>query len=507
MPHRLRRRRTILWGAAFALAIGAVLYTHGRPTMPGSTGVDEPRRAAIKPPSKKPATDGQYRFPRTIHDDVADGLRSLTRSCPGEQSHGLCLDTSADVDPKGPPRCGPDSARPLKIRRRDPDVLPWAVMQLRQATERYEAEPDDGTRGAYATARLAEADLAFESYVERAQVRMIPATPTDHGVFSAALRPDLSDEANGVAVRYLEIAALEDPVASIAVSARLGQLARDAVDRWMAAPIPAGLTTGDHAEDHIDAHCDALGEFVDREEQRAIDRFQSCVHDASYATIEDTDLERLRAIAAWSLLCSRELGELRPDAFPELAEMMTVPAGEAWERARLHLVLRNHAYAADSLEAIPFELATAYERENLRGIALRGDGELAEAQVAFLRAITLDPFKPDAYYNLALLFAEHASVNVPIEAAIAAYQRSIPFFEQAIARATGIAKTTAETRLERTRVTLAQFEKFLRLQIESRANRRPSPRPSHRTRDGANLTTALVVKTRVVLCRARAVSL
>jgi hypothetical protein len=393
------------------------------------------------------------RAPTAIHEQIIQhaqlGTLMWAQSCSARLEDGLCLDDPPhDTTPaptKLPTRCGPVGVHPVSVGARDPALADKAIEELRAAVALFEhvdgatAADDGAARHAYVLAKLALADGALE--------RSFAAGDQGEPVAQAGAR-----------TQYEEIAALGDQIGQMAAASRVGQLERHAMDSLLSAPIPAHTSADDDPEAAIDAHCDSVVEIVEGHERRALERFRSCVEIAAEASASGPSLDELREIVARSRPCARELARLSPVEFAEVAEWMHFPEGEAWERVRHHLELRNFEYAIPLLDAVPVTPGDAYDRENATAIAMRGQRQFLAAELGYRRAIALDGSRPDAFYNLGVLFADFRAADADVDNARQLYREALAEFEQAAARAAGEERTDAGTRIEHIQRVIAQLE-------------------------------------------------
>ena len=239
------------------------------------------------------------------------GLQLWAQACPVALLDGACMKL---VPPPPPSRgatrsvCGPAAKPRLVAVPRDPAKANAAMAELGAATRAYEQAfaRSDEARHAYALAKLAIADLEFERFLAIAFPHQIARFQT---YFNAKTK------ASTVAAEKLEqILAIKDADGAIAAAARLGQLAQAYVDDLYAAEIPADVRTGDHADDQINAYCDALATAGQPLATRAIDAYTICLAKA----------DELQSFGPWSQLCERELAVLAPEQFPPAAELRGV---------------------------------------------------------------------------------------------------------------------------------------------------------------------------------------
>jgi tetratricopeptide (TPR) repeat protein len=400
------------------------------------------------------------------------GILAWNRSCPTKLSGGLCLaDRAASTTRKRtktelPNQCGPESLGKTTVMRA-PDEVARASVALHAAIAIYEqvgktGGDEAGALHAYIEAKLALADVELERYFA------LPF-PTDLS-FDLA-NPQLTSQSKqrfeawfttkrqlgeSLRTRYEAIATERDPIATVAAAARLGQIAQNLYDSLLTSPIPERTRT----EDAVDSYCDAMVQASEPYEQQTVEAFTSCVRFASQTGLVDTDVQRLRGVAEWSELCANELDQLRPDDFPVVLETLSSDE-DRWELARLQIRLRNYDKAVDLLAAITPTSSTAYEHANILAVALRGKGKLAAAEVAYRRAIALDAARPEAYFNLGLLF-DYRARKASLDEALADFRKEIPYLQQSAARATGALEREVDDWLAWTQKRIEQIEAFQR---------------------------------------------
>jgi hypothetical protein len=99
---------------------------------------------------------------------------------------------------------------------------------------------------------------------------------------------------------------------AIAGRARTGQIAQNSADALWTAEIPADVRRYD---DGRQAYCDAMQDFADPLEKKAVDDFSLCLGVSN-------DLSWFNE---WSQLCERELAQMRPQDFPTAGEVRATP--------------------------------------------------------------------------------------------------------------------------------------------------------------------------------------
>jgi hypothetical protein len=398
------------------------------------------------------------------------GAVAMNNSCPVNLSGGLCLAPHVPRKSEQPEQCGPASLGQAMVARA-PGGIAAALTELRTAVALYE-QVGGKTRGdeagalhAYVEAKLAIADVELERYYALPFPENLSFDRTDQPLadrsnkrFAAWLSSKLQ-AADGLRRQYQAIAAANDQIGSVAAAARLGQIPQNQSDALLSSPIPLTVRTAEHAEDSVAAYCDALMHVTEPFEQQALEAFTSCAQLAALDGLVDTNLDHLHGVAAWSLLCVGELSQREPEKFPLLDDMLASTASDPWELVRLQIRFGNYQRGIDLLAALP----PGYDQENTRGVALRGQSKVADAEAAYLRAMAVDPARPEAYYNLGLLFGDYVATKAAdLDQEAVAYRKAIQFLEQSAARATGALKLEADEQLGYKRKAFAQVEAFQR---------------------------------------------
>jgi tetratricopeptide (TPR) repeat protein len=404
------------------------------------------------------------------------GTAAMNRSCPVKLSGGLCRAPHVAamphkrIGPVQPERCGPENIGQATVARASDDVV-RALAELHTAVALYEqvggktGGNEAGALHAYVEARLAIADVELERYFAMPFPTSSSFDPTDQPLAVQSKQrfaewlSSKQQVADGLRARYRAIAAANDPIGAVGAAARLGQIPQNQSDTLLASPIPASVRTGEHADDSVDAYCDALVGAAEPFEQQTVEAFASCVKLAAQSGALDTNLARLRGVAEWSQLCASELAQRQPDKFPMVNEMLASTDSDPWELVRLQIRLGNYQKVIDLLAALP----PAYDQQDMLGVAFRGQAKLAAAEAAYRRAIELEPARPEAFYNLGLLLKDYIATTAPdLDQASVAYHKAIPLLEQSAARATGALALDAAEQIALTRKTIAQVEAFQR---------------------------------------------
>ena len=178
-----------------------------------------------------------------------------------------------------------------------------------------------GARHSYAQARFAEADRDYEAFLAAGLPQNLDFNRDDAATRARNLKR--FDEWLARSVRLAEAAAqkydatrkITDNATSIAVAARLGQLAQHHADALFTTEIPLSVRTGRFAEDKIEAFCDAMTDVADPLEVRAVAAYETCLEQS----------RRLGWYSDWSKLCERELGQITPSKHPTASELHAEP--------------------------------------------------------------------------------------------------------------------------------------------------------------------------------------
>jgi hypothetical protein len=177
----------------------------------------------------------------------------------------------------------------------------------------------------HAQGRLALADRAYEAFLAVA----LPANLDFHRADPAIQARSLARFDRWLAERrraatetiqqYAAAQQVTDNATSIAAVARLAQLQHNQADALFTTEIPLAVRTGRFAEDKVEAFCDRMAEYADPLEAEAIRAYQVCLDQS----------KRLGWYSAWSRLCERELGQLRPVEHPPASELRAEPTRAA----------------------------------------------------------------------------------------------------------------------------------------------------------------------------------
>ncbi len=230
-------------------------------------------------------------------------------------------------------QCGPETKIKVTVVRRDARKVAAAQAAFGQAVAEYQRRGgefpggDAGmARHSYALARFHRTEAIYEAFLG---VQFPDRLDFDPSRPAAKARSDrkLADwfaRKDGVATRagreYLSLVReVKDPAMAIAGAARLGQLAQTFSDALYTAEVPAFIRPYEEA---VDLYCERLETKAAEYEDRSLEAFGACLQAA-------TDFGWF---SSWSRLCERELGQIRPDAFPTAAELRAAPDAVATVR-------------------------------------------------------------------------------------------------------------------------------------------------------------------------------
>ncbi|HWU89700.1 MAG TPA: hypothetical protein VN253_20700, partial [Kofleriaceae bacterium] len=180
---------------------------------------------------------------------------------------------------------------------------------------------EPGARYYYAQARFAEADRDYEAFLAAGLPSNLdfnrddPATRARHLARFDDWVVRSGRLADAATQRYRAALKVMDNATSIAVAARLGQLAQHHADALFTTEIPRSVRTGPFAEDKIEAFCDRMTEVADPLEERAVAAYETCLEQS----------KRLGWYSDWSKLCERELGQIMPSKHPTASELRAEP--------------------------------------------------------------------------------------------------------------------------------------------------------------------------------------
>ena len=220
-------------------------------------------------------------------------------------------------------QCGPDSKIKLTVIARDPRKLGDALAAFSAAAREAAKSRDSGEARHYvAIGKLADADVALERYLATKFPTNLDFDPSNKALQKKSLarfdewlaqKGKLGDAAK---TKYEAVLAMKDSAASIAAAARIGQIAQNFSDALFTAEIPKDLRSGPYAADKVEAYCDKLTEEAEPLEAKALEAYGICLRKST----------ELGWFSDWSRLCERELGQIRPDAYPTASELRGDPS-------------------------------------------------------------------------------------------------------------------------------------------------------------------------------------
>jgi len=227
-------------------------------------------------------------------------------------------------------QCGPASKIKLIVVKRDERKLRDAMAAFTAASREYEKRQgktggdEAAARHYYGLARLADADRDFEAYLDlrfpqglnfdpRREMKGIAARSNQRLDDWVAQKQKVGGTAR---TKYNAVFAIKDSADSIAAAARIGQISQDFSDALFTAEIPTNVRTGPYAQDATDAYCDRLQEVADPLEATSLEAYGTCLSKST----------ELGWFSDWSRLCERELGRIRPEAYPTTSELRGDPS-------------------------------------------------------------------------------------------------------------------------------------------------------------------------------------
>ncbi|MBX3158270.1 MAG: tetratricopeptide repeat protein [Deltaproteobacteria bacterium] len=272
-------------------------------------------------------------------------------------------------------------------------------------------------RGAYARARLVEADAELEAFLAMSFPADLDFNPRDRAVRERSLRLFngwvTARNAKGQAAQrlYEGVLALRDGASTIAAAARLGQLMQGFADTLASAPIPRDVRSGEFAADKVEAFCDKMTELAEPLAERATQAFTMCLERAATLGL---------ASSPWRAVCARELAQQTPHAWYATEELL--PAASPRLPILLEPVQEVAGHDAALAEFRRLEgawkepdcrrVAKAFEGASARGgaassymagLAYHRCGLAGDAERAYRAALDLDPSHAAARSNLAAL--------------------------------------------------------------------------------------------------------
>jgi TolA-binding protein len=277
------------------------------------------------------------------------------RSCPVKTVDGSCVKVTREraiaskkvkKTKKGkevyvaPVQCGPESKIKLSVVKRDERNLRDALNAFKAAEQAFDKHQgktggdEGGARYYYAVAKFAQADVAFEKYLDiKFPTNLnygdgLPEHKKQNEELIKKSTKRFEDWLKGKGTAradaekaYLAVLNVKDAANSIAAAARLGQVAQDLSDQLYTAEIPQDVRRNqviegyDIAQDKVDNYCDALAKVAEPLEATSLDAFGACLAKST----------ELGWFSEWSKLCEKELGQIKPEDFPTAAEIHADP--------------------------------------------------------------------------------------------------------------------------------------------------------------------------------------
>ncbi|MFT3698951.1 MAG: tetratricopeptide repeat protein [Kofleriaceae bacterium] len=260
------------------------------------------------------------------------------QSCPVKQTDGSCVKITREraIANKNKPKkkakkdeqpmqCGPESKIKIQVVKRDDRKLKEALAAFSAAEKEFEKKggktggDEGGAKYYYGMAKMAEADVEFEKYIDLKfpqNLNFDPA-PEHKAIKEKSLKRfnDWFDQKTKASVsasqKYAKVLEVKDAANSIAAAARLGQITQDFSDALFTAAIPNDVRTGEFADEKVEAYCDTLTEKAEPLATRSLELFSACLGKST----------ELGWFSDWSKLCERELGQIKPEEFPTASEL------------------------------------------------------------------------------------------------------------------------------------------------------------------------------------------
>ena len=273
------------------------------------------------------------------------------QSCPVKQVDNACVKITRErataskktTRKKGkkdayvaPLQCGEDSKIKLTVVKRDDRKLHEAMAAFTSAEKEFEKKAgktggdEGGARYYYGLAKLAEADVEYEKYLDikfPTSLNFGDGAP-EHKAIKEKAQKRFNDWLEGktkasvaTATKYQKVLDVKDAADSIAAAARLGQVSQDFSDQLFTAEIPKEVRATqmiegyDLAQDKVDAYCDALTTAAEPLAAKSLEAFGACLSKST----------ELGWFSDWSKLCEHELGQIKPEEFPTASELRDDP--------------------------------------------------------------------------------------------------------------------------------------------------------------------------------------
>jgi tetratricopeptide (TPR) repeat protein len=222
-------------------------------------------------------------------------------------------------------QCGPETKMKLTVIRRDPKKVAAALAAFGQAIAEYERRggsfPVDPrqARHAYALATFHRAEVEYEKFLAVSfptGLDFDPARPaakkaSDQKLAAWFKQKDTLATAAGAGYSRL-FKEIKDPATAVMGAARLAQIAQVFSDTLYTAEVPVFIRPYEEA---VDLYCGRLEEIAAPYEASSLEGFTTCLDFSSKAGW----------FSSWSRVCERELGQIKPEAYPTVAELRAEP--------------------------------------------------------------------------------------------------------------------------------------------------------------------------------------
>ena len=269
---------------------------------------------------------------RLVQAHARIGLALWTASCPGKAVDGACvrLTKIRAIDTRrskhgarvAQETCGPGTR--VEVVARDRRKTTAALAAFGKAIDAYERhaaalrDPASPARYWYALATQHVIEPDYEAYLGRgfpANLDFDAKRPAQAKRSRARFDAWLADKdaaGRALALAYKKVIAIGEPTHAVAAAARIGQVAQDASQALITAPIPTDLRRFPEA---VELYCDVLGDKTEALDALTVDAFTTCLDQST----------RLGFFSDASRLCERELGQLLPGQYPSTTERRRAP--------------------------------------------------------------------------------------------------------------------------------------------------------------------------------------
>lgn len=259
------------------------------------------------------------------------------QSCPVDGVDGACVEITRERAVGSHARkrtrgdatrtqCGPETKIKLTVVRRDPRKVAAAMAAFGQAITAFEKRGGEfpggdarTARHAYALATFHRAEVEYERFLDvpfPTGLDFDPARAARKAASDARLAAWFAEKDRRAAAAARGYARLidtvKDPATAIMGAARVAQVSQTFADALYTAEIPAFIRPYPEA---VDAYCERLEEVALPYEEGALSAYGTCLAEAS----------KRGWFSSWSRLCERELGQIKPEAYPAAAELRAAP--------------------------------------------------------------------------------------------------------------------------------------------------------------------------------------